>query len=54
VIVAFQFLLGHVGKLKQRAGRLKNFRRVATRCAKLAETFFGFVGLASTLVSLLW
>ena len=34
--------------------RIKNFRRVATRYDKLAETFFGFACLASTLVSLLW
>jgi len=34
--------------------RLKNFRRVATRYDKLAETFFGFVCLAATLVALLW
>jgi transposase len=34
--------------------RLKNFRRIATRYDKLAETFFGFVCLAATLVSLLW
>ena len=34
--------------------RSKNFPRVATRYDKLAETFFGFVCLASTLVSLLW
>jgi transposase len=32
--------------------RLKNFRRVATRYDKLAETFLGFVCLASTLVTL--
>ena len=34
--------------------RIKNFRRVATRYDKLAETFFGFVCLAATLISLLW
>jgi transposase len=34
--------------------RIKNFRRVATRYDKLAETFFGFACLAATLVSLLW
>ena len=34
--------------------RIKNFRRVATRYDKLAETFFGFVCLAAALVSLLW
>lgn len=34
--------------------RMKNFRRVATRYDKLAETFFGFACLAATIVSLLW
>jgi transposase len=34
--------------------RIKNFRRVATRYDKLAETFLGFVCLAATLVSLLF
>lgn len=34
--------------------RIKNFRRVATRYDKLAETFFGFVCLAATLVSLIF
>ena len=34
--------------------RIKNFRRVATRNDKLANSYFGFVCLASTLVSLLW
>jgi transposase len=33
--------------------RLKNFRRVATRYDKLAETFLGFVCLGSTLVTLI-
>lgn len=33
--------------------RIKNFRRVATRYDKLAETFLGFVCLAATLVSLM-
>lgn len=33
--------------------RIKNFRRVATRYDKLAQTFFGFACLAATLVSLL-
>ena len=32
--------------------RIKNFRRVATRYDKLAETFLGFVCLAATIVSL--
>ena len=34
--------------------RIKNFRRVATRYDKLAETYLGFVCLASTIVSLLF
>jgi transposase len=34
--------------------RLKNFRRVATRYDKLAQTYLGFVCLASTLVSMLF
>jgi len=34
--------------------RIKNFRRVATRYDKLAETYLGFVCLAATLVSLLF
>lgn len=34
--------------------RIKNFRRVATRYDKLAETYLGFVCLASTLVSILF
>ena len=34
--------------------RIKNFRRVATRYDKLAQTFFGFACLAAALVSLLW
>lgn len=34
--------------------RIKNFRRVATRYDKLAETFLGFVCLAATLVALLF
>ncbi len=34
--------------------RIKNFRRVATRYDKLAETFLGFVCLASTIVALLF
>ena len=32
--------------------RIKNFRRVATRYDKLADTFLGFVCLAATIVSL--
>jgi len=32
--------------------KIKNFRRVATRYDKLAETFLGFVYLASVLVLL--
>ena len=34
--------------------RIKNFRRVATRYDKLADTFLGFVCLAATLVSLIF
>ena len=34
--------------------RIKNFRRVATRYDKLAQTFFGFACLAATMVALLW
>lgn len=34
--------------------RLKNFRRVATRYDKLAETYLSFVCLAATLVSLIF
>ena len=34
--------------------RIKNFRRVATRYDKLAETYLGFVCLAATIVSLLF
>ena len=34
--------------------RIKNFRRVATRYDKLAETYLSFVCLASTLVSLIF
>ena len=34
--------------------KIKPCRRVATRYDKLADTFFGFVCLAATLVSLLW
>lgn len=34
--------------------RIKNFRRVSTRYDKLAETYLGFVCLASTIVSLLF
>ena len=34
--------------------RIKNFRRVATRYDKLAETYLGFVCLASTIVSMLF
>ena len=34
--------------------RIKNFRRVATRYDKLAETYLGFVCLAATIVSMLF
>jgi transposase len=34
--------------------RIKNFRRIATRYDKLAETYLGFVCLASTIVALLF
>jgi len=34
-------------------GRLKQFRRLATRFDKLAETFLGFVHLALTVIRLL-
>ena len=34
--------------------RIKNFRRVATRYDKLAETYLSFVSIAATLVSLLF
>ena len=34
--------------------RIKNFRRVATRYDKLAETYLGFVCLASTIVAMLF
>jgi len=34
--------------------RIKNFRRVATRYDKLAQTYLGFVCLAATIVSLLF
>ena len=34
--------------------RIKNFRRVSTRYDKLAETYLGFVCLASTIVAMLF
>ena len=40
-------------RVERLVGRLKQFRRIATRYDKLGETFLGFVHLALTVIRLL-
>ncbi len=48
------YLYGNRYAIERMFGRLKDFRRIATRCGRLAQNFLAAVCLAATLRYWLW